>query len=198
MDTNGTKINVEVRKAVARALSAFAMGTIKADSGTKDNMKSEPFATVDTVVEWRLGSLYPTQQPITTVNESYFQAQNMFDGGLLDCKRTNNVNVSSFTTSTDSVANTAAVVTVPSGGGDITLPADGGTLDGMGVYAVSLERSDVAINGVLNIGGLPTNNSRSLSLDLQTAGVAGARTFYLFMKHLRIAKVFLDNVSVSE
>ena len=136
-------------------------------------MKSEAYSV--TSYQYRLGSLYPTQQPINDSKEAYYQAQSMWNGGVLDCKRPNAVSFTRFNTS--------------------TAPA---TLsDGDGIVAVSLERSDTALNGVLNISGLPTNNSRVLGCDLTfSAGVA--RTNYLFMAHLRVAKFFIDNCVISE
>jgi hypothetical protein len=165
--------NIEVRKAVARAMSAFVITKQLPDLTANDNMKSEAYSV--TSYQYRLGSLYPTQQPINDSKEAYYQAQSMWNGGVLDCKRPNAVSFTRFNTS--------------------TAPA---TLsDGDGIVAVSLERSDTALNGVLNISGLPTNNSRVLGCDLTfSAGVA--RTNYLFMAHLRVAKFYLDNAIISE
>jgi len=169
-----SSLNMEVRKAVARSLMSFVQGSSEGVSFGVDNMKSEDWDS--TSVQWRLGSLYPTQQPVTNVAEEYFQSQSMWDGGVLDCKRPNGINLKNFQESTvDKV-------------------------DGFGLYAVSLERNDVSFNSTLNIGGLPTNNSRSLAVEITTVPptVPTARVFHLFMKHLRICKIFLDNVSVSE
>ena len=160
------RINIEQRKAVARALMAFAVYTTGSDSITTDNMKSEDYGW--SRVEWRLGSLYPTQQPIVNSAEAYFVAQNAFDGGILDPKGgINGVSFNAFK-GNESIA------------------------------AVSLERSDIAINGVLNISGLPTNNSRVLSIDatLEKAPTTQGRV-YVFMKHISMAKFFLDNASLS-
>jgi hypothetical protein len=170
---SGTRANIEVRKAVARCMMAFTTTQTLANGLANDNMKSDAYSA--TSVEYRLGSLYPTQQPVQNGPEMYFLAQSAFDADVLDCKRTNDVSLTSFTDST--VATTGAA-------------------DGDAVTAVSLERNDVSINGVLNIGGLPTNNSRVLAVDID--GVAATSTTYLFMKHLRVVKAFIDNVSVSE
>lgn len=159
------RINVEQRKAVARALSAFTVYTVGADSTALDNMASQPY-TWDRV-EWRLGSLYPTQQPIVDSAEGYFVAQNAFDAGVLDCKRMNAVSLDEYK-------------------------------DTMSVNAVTLERSDVAINGVLNISGLSTNNSQVLAFDGQLAApAAAAGRLYVFMKHISMVKLYLDNSSLS-
>ena len=107
-------------------------------------------------------------------------AQSVWDAALLDCKRTNAVSYNQF-------ANSLAIV----GAGD-------GISNGDSIIATSLERSDVAVNGVLNIGGLQTNNSRVLSTDITPPSVGAARQTYLFMKHLRTAKAFMDNIAVAE
>lgn len=160
------RINIEQRKAVARALMAFAVYTVGPDSITKDNMKSENYGW--SRVEWRLGSLYPTQQPIVNSAEAYFIAQNAFDGGILDTK--GGINAVSFNTFKGSES----------------------------IAAVSLERSDISINGVLNISGLPTNNSRVLSVDATLAVAPSVQgRMYVFMKHISMAKFFLDNTSLS-
>lgn len=195
LPTSGSQINIEVRKAVADALCAFVVtqsATVPAevgppavpevpgpatDSYTIDNMKSDAYEASS--VEWRLGSLYPYQQPIKNPEEMFFQAQNMWDADIVDCKRSNDVSVTSFTGSTQPTA--AAAVK-----------------DGDAIVAVSMERNDVRINGVLNIGGLPTNNSRSLNVDMTLSQKNATRQNYLYMRHLRICKCFLDNVSVAD
>jgi len=162
-----TRLNIEQRKAVARSLMAFTVVTKEADAITVDNMKSESYTYSD--VEWRLGSLYPTQQKITNAEEAYWLAQNAWDSGILDCKRMNNVSLADFKTG------------------------------GHAICAVSLERNDVSINGVLNISGLSTNNSRVLAVDQQLSDPYNtpAKTF-VFMKYLRMTKLFLDNSALSE
>jgi len=162
-----TRVNIEQRKAVARALSAWTAAIPSTDALGTDSMK--PVAYGYSEVQWRLGSLYPTQQKIVTPQEAYWVAQNSVDGGLLDCKRMNAVSLEQFLDGTHSVT------------------------------SVSLERNDVSINGVLNISGLSTNNSRVLSVDQNFSAPlpAGVRT-YMFMKHLRLGKYFLDNCALSE
>jgi hypothetical protein len=163
--TAGTGLSIEVRKAVARALSAYVVTqTAVAATTSTDNMKSDTWKL--TSYEWRLGSMYPTQQPVKNAEESYFIAQSMADGGVLDCKRPNVVSLVNFK------------------GGD-------------GIVSVNLERNDVMLNGSLNIGGLPTNNSRVLAVNA-TFSDGPARTHYVFMKHLRVAKFYQDNAVLAE
>lgn len=164
--TGSTSAQIEVRKAVARSLYAFVLTKFLVDSSSNDNMASQPWIVNN--FEWRLGSMYPTQQPITNDPEAYFVAQSATDGGMVDCHRYNAVSLDTF-------------------------------LDGDGVVAVSLERNDVSINGVLNISGAPTNNSRILAVNFTfDAQPAPSGQQYLFMAHLRVVKAFLDNAVVSE
>jgi hypothetical protein len=168
-----TRSNIEVRKAVARAIMALTVTQTSASSLALDNMKSSIYDATN--VEYRLGSLYPTQQPVKNSKEMYFIAQSAFNGGILDCKRANAVSPDSF--------ESRGVL------------AD---RDGDGITAVSLERNNVSIGDTLNISGLPTNNSRVLAVDITFKSVVAARTNYLFMKHLRVVKAFLNNSVVSE
>lgn len=196
-----SRINIEVRKAVARALLAFTVTQTESSGYDKDNMKSDSYTA--TSVEYRLGSLYPTQQPIKTSKEAYFIAQSMWDANLLDCKRTNSVSFSQFENGTPVVPNYVAeageIDAVPPTVTDVVITqATGGVSDGDAITAVSLERSDISINGVLSISGMPTNNSKSLAVDITLPPVGGARQNYLFMKHMRMVKFFLDNSVVAE
>jgi hypothetical protein len=162
-----TSVNIQVRKAVARALKACTVtrNTAVLSALGQDSMASENFA-VDQF-QWRLGSVYFPQQPVSSDVEAFYIAQNAFDGGLVDCRDANGVSFPSFQTG------------------------------GNGVTAVSMERSDIALNDVLNISGLPTNNSRALDADI-TFSAPAARTTVLYMEHVKIARCFLDNTVVSE
>ena len=189
LPSSGTQINIQVRKAVADAMCAFVITQSQTstdqvpipgpatDDYKIDNMKSDAYEA--TSCEWRLGSMYPYQQPIKNGEEMYFQAQNMWDADIMDCKRSNDVSLRSFKESTQPTTTVSA-------------------RDGDAIVAVSLERNDVRVNDILNIGGLPTNNSRSLNVDMTMTPKLATRQNYLFMKHLRIAKVYLDNVSTAE
>lgn len=170
-------VNIEVRKAAARALYAFTVSQFLGQDPNTDNMASMTYSVNN--FEWRLGSMYPTQQPITNNPEAYFVAQSTMDGGMVDCERYNAVGLSDF--------NGTGTPLVPLQGGD-------------GIVSVSLERNDVDINGVLNISGAPTNNSRLLAVNINfTPPTAPTQIqHYLYMAHLRVVKAFLDNAVVSE
>jgi len=162
-----TSVNIQVRKAAARALSAMTVsrGTATIILQTADSMASEAY-NPGNQFQWRLGSMYPTMQPITNSTEAYFIAQSATDGGLVNCMNPNGVSLATF-------------------------------LSGQGVTSCSLERSDIALNDVLNVSGLPTNNSRALDVDIRF-GTGTNRTTVLYMKHVKIARAFLENVVVSE
>lgn len=63
-----------------------------------------------------------------------------------------------------------------------------------GVITTNLERSNI-----LALSGLPINNSMTLSLDARYgAGIATGRQLTLFLEHVVVAKIFVNNVSISE
>ena len=178
--SGSTRTNIEVRKAVGRALMCFTVSQSSADTVTSDNMKSDEYKFSN--VMYRLGNLYPTNNPVTTASEMYFMSQSAWDRDVVDCNRPNSVSLKTFTDSAPLVV------------------AATGTLDGDGITSCSLERNDVSINGVLNIGGLPTNNSRTLSVDMTSsvpAPLTGTVT-YLFMRYFKVVKAYLDNVAIAE
>lgn len=61
-----------------------------------------------------------------------------------------------------------------------------------GLTAVTLERSNV-----LGLSGLPLNNSRSLQLDIDY-GDPQDRDIHVYIKYLKLARVFINNVVVKE
>ncbi len=67
--------------------------------------------------------------------------------------------------------------------------------DSHGVITTNLERSNI-----LALSGLPINNSMTLSLDARYGGnpPAGGRQLTLFLEHVVVAKIFVNNVSINE
>jgi hypothetical protein len=72
------------------------------------------------------------------------------------------------------------------------LDSDGAQAGRKGLLAVNLETSTTVA-----LSGLPLNNARRLNLDV-TYGDAVARTVYIWLEYLRVAKAMLDNIKVSE
>ena len=63
-----------------------------------------------------------------------------------------------------------------------------------GVITTNLERSNI-----LALSGLPINNSMTLSLDARFATpIATGRQLTLFLDHVVVAKIFVNNVSIQE
>lgn len=63
-----------------------------------------------------------------------------------------------------------------------------------GVITTNLERSNI-----LALSGLPINNSMTLSLDARYSTTpTGGRQLTLFLEHVVVAKIFVNNVSISE
>jgi hypothetical protein len=92
----GQKANITVRKAVARALSAYAKTrlTDNVASSTVDSMASEsPNEVVGFF--WRLGSLNFPNQRLSAVEEQYYYAQYAM-GKLMHPHKNNSVSLADF------------------------------------------------------------------------------------------------------
>jgi hypothetical protein len=61
------------------------------------------------------------------------------------------------------------------------------------VLGVNLERTDL-----FNMSGVPINNARVLSLRVQYQGFDVPRTLHIFLKYVRLARCFLNNVEVEQ
>ena len=63
-----------------------------------------------------------------------------------------------------------------------------------GVVTTNLERSNI-----LALSGLPINNSMTLSLDARySSAVVSGRQLTLFLEHVVVAKIFVNNISINE
>lgn len=91
-----SKANVVVRKAVSRCLSAFAKTRITANTTlvTADSVGSENGSLIN-YMQWRLGSIYFPNQPITSSEELYFYAQYAFDK-IKHCHKASSVSLTDF------------------------------------------------------------------------------------------------------
>ena len=217
-----TTTQLEVRKAASRALKAFM---ITRDTSKIEEAKSDSYASLPwdyNTWQWQLGSLYFPQQPITAkalgssgnsldlntvpqniIPESYKHTLIAFDRYKADSKRSKcrmreNDDILSYfehlglhtdtTTPWEQSADAAL---------DVPASNDGkfGTFsNGASVIGVLLERSDL-----FNLSGVPINNSRVLSARVNyKSGTAKARTQTIFLKYVRLARVFLNNVEVEQ
>lgn len=164
-----TSANVEVRKAVSRALGVLTK--IHVPDGVDpivDYMASSLFALSSYQV--RVGSLYFPQQPIKTsggaegaLHEAYFHTQR----GLGKIK-------------------------TPSAPTSVH-PTDfrGVATGGMGVMYTDLERSSVQ-----RLTGIPINNSRVAEVRLE--GTVNGQIIDVWLHYVRLLRVFLQNVEVEE
>jgi len=100
---SGNKANITVRKAVSRALSAYAKtrDTDSVESFTVDSMASE-VNKVNSMF-WRLGSLNFPNQRLTSLVEQYYYAQYSMNK-FLHPHKNNSVSLADFTTGTEGIA----------------------------------------------------------------------------------------------
>jgi hypothetical protein len=175
--------------------------------------------------QWQLGSLYFPQQPIKTVGDNAFLiaaesykhaliAHDKYKGnnnksaalGLYkngDAAGGNSSRVTSAAIALDLEADATGDTPYSSNGLHVVNigerkedNTENGTFSrGNACLAVTLERSDL-----FNLSGVPINNSRVLSIraDYTVAGAAMNKTVTSYLKYVRLARVFLNNVEVEQ
>ena len=213
MHTSGdslSTLNMEIRKACSRALKAFARIRVTGGTGVfpddrRDIFKAETgFPAYE--YQWRLGSLYFPQQPVRsdatepgaqknaiTAYANLLESVDKYHGGAKAPY------VSLYGTEKSPVEYTAFKTTGVGHKGSFT--GDAHTI------GVTLERSTM-----FNLAGIPVNNSRVLALNAkllpitkETIGAGSAtlvtnpvRQVDVFLKYVRLARVFLNNVEVEQ
>ena len=224
--TNGTSVYTEVRKSASRALMAFAriipnynkdMIQRTCDSNASVIQYNEDIGNggrgwLD--YQWQLGSLYFPQQKIIAKTAfdmgtlAYSHTLDAFDrfAGTVSCmlklSKGSGGKDKSALTRTQKSANWAMV---PGAAPPDLLSQERlyilgqpGTFQGGGeVIAVSLERSSL-----FNLSGIPINNSRVLALRGNFSSVptsyCNSHTLHIFLKYVKLARIFLNNVEVEQ
>jgi len=213
-------LNMEIRKAASRAIRCHLTTRVTANvnSGVLNSLMSEPWGY--TYWQWQLGSLYFPQQPVQskdgdgaknlTQAESYKHALITFDKYKSGkCAATPlNKHGNAFTNSNMVNTDDALDLKIISPYRSLALGhtglaedyVDGKTGDedfgtfanGNGIVSVLLERSDL-----FDLSGVPINNSRVLAVRATYSG-AVLRTFTTFLKYVRLARVFMNNIEVEQ
>lgn len=219
---------LEVRKAASRALQAIAVtrDTNNVNLGSADSYATSAFDYAK--YQWQLGSLYFPQQPViangtigttgtaddrnaAALNEAYKHTLISFgtykpEGGAQTSSavnfRTNqqyqedDVLLGGLDTAVGSnpwaqlVAGNEAVTGVKAS----KFGKWGTFVNGLSVIGVQLERTDL-----FNMSGVPINNARVLSLRTTYRSASTAkRTLTVFLKYVRLARCFLNNVEVEQ
>jgi hypothetical protein len=219
-DTN-KDVHIEVKKAVSRALKAIAvirdekLSSLAADpkyACITNSMACETFRVRQ--FYWQLGSLYFPHQRVdvdahsggnaalqTTAHSAYIEAVDAF-GRFAPVGNYSQVKPLTFKgLSGDFVRMKDGNVVIPTTS-DACLYGYADELqaghDGAGILAVSLERSSL-----FKLSGVPINNSRVLMLHahfdkLQNDDESKSRLIDIFLKYVKIARVFIHNVEVEE
>jgi hypothetical protein len=176
--------------------------------------------------QWQLGSLYFPQQPIKTVGDNAFLiAAESYKHALIahDKYKGNNNKAAALGLykNGDGQIGSASRIVASALALDLEADATGDTpySVGLGVdvinigerqvdstehgtfsrgnacLAVTLERSDL-----FNLSGVPINNSRVLSIraEYTSVGAAMDKTVTSYLKYVRLARVFLNNVEVEQ
>lgn len=207
---------VEVRHAASRALSAFAVVRHQdsIDAQTVDSFASS-YNRLKTW-QWRLGSLYFPNQPMSTKTgdaidanpETYTYALDAF--GKLTGGGRCAVKYGDWLTPHEHAVSAGSFYSKNTPGPAQTI-CSADEFSGLQVIPVSLERSTL-----FNLSGIPINNSRVLSFH-GTFDATGRSSMSkngkylptysedskplvidLFLKYVRLARVFLNNVEVEQ
>ncbi len=224
---DGTSVYTEVRKSASRALQAFARITPDY-SATVERTSDSNAATVQYFedmgdrargwidYQWQLGSLYFPQQKVQSrdymdmATLAYSYTLEAFDrmSGSVSCML--RLQDSSDTPERQKVyldrtlAHRNPMATQYAGAPDVLsqerlyIKGKPGSFCGGGeVIAVSLERSSL-----FNLSGIPINNSRVLALrgnySMVQTNYCKRHTLNIFLKYVKLARIFLNNVEVEQ
>jgi hypothetical protein len=183
-----------------------------------DSFASEPLSHV-TSYQWQLGSLYFPQQPIkgsisevakagychTLIGLGKFAPNRPRPSVPLGDHAHANVGVNNQKITTTEFGTHTAGLEINRDTGDVTDnckllyepvmgQAEPGSFLSYGqTWVVGLERSSM-----FELAGVPINNSRVLALRLETGGAQIARTIDVYLKYVKLARVFLNNVEVEQ
>lgn len=226
-NTANLTAQLEVRKAASRALQVLAVTrpTAEINNGLADSYAT---ITPDfQKYQWQLGSLYFPQQPviangsvgatgtaedraITILPEAYKHTLISFGSYKSDSKQYSGV---PFKDSSTFLENQTGPGTADAGSLTTTPTAEiadaarqfvgmrtgnagkwGTFANGLTVIGQTLERTDL-----FNMSGIPINNARVLSFrTTYEANAATTRTLTIFLKYVRLARCFLNNVEVEQ
>lgn len=212
-----TTVQIEVRKAASRALQVF---TVTRNTNNENLNTEDGFASIPWDYErwqYQLGSLYFPQQPVisadvgtaiedqtaTAIPESYKHALiawNSYKGGAVPCSAvplrwTNNYleergEGGALVTTTEYTQAQNSQNGIPASNN-----GQWGTYaHGLSTIAHTLERTDL-----FNLSGVPINNSRVLSFRASYKATSTVpRTITVWLKYVRLARVFMNNVEVEQ
>ncbi len=222
---NSMDVHVEVKKAVSRAMKAFAvirdekltsLATSETIACVTNTMACETFRAKS--FYWQLGALYFPHQRVDgnsaagtnyaineTAQSAYIEALDCF-GRFAPKGEHGSVGPQTFRGMAGGME-TAPAVPVP-GRMLISQSAMGSVIpyaselqpnhDGSGILAVGLERSSI-----FELSGIPINNSRVLMLHATFGKLSNddsdkKRVVDIFLKYVKIARVFVHSVEVEE
>jgi hypothetical protein len=221
-NNNLSNAHIEIRKSCSRALKAFArirqrnfaprVDAIEAADGVVpvaasggvgpehayDSLKSEQMFPVYEY-QWQLGSLYFPQQPVRSNNNAAGCKQvalSAYSHLLEACDKYHDGSRPMYTSFYGTFATPDEYKVRTTASQEIEEPGSY-TYDAHTI-AVTLERSTM-----FNLAGVPVNNSRVLALHaklLETSPTAyqPIRQIDVFLKYVKLARVFLNNVEVEQ
>ncbi len=173
--SNTNVINVESRRACSRAMSAFYIELTPRSSVLATNPLNTDFITANVgpvQTQWRAGSLYFPNSAITGTPPQ--------------------VSAENFQMALQTFNKYASPINSRLDFGQFRGIVFGTTTEAFNIMSTTFERSSV-----LDLAGIPLSNSRVLALNATFADSATtAKTSYLFLEYITLARVFISNCTV--
>ena len=161
-------LNVEVRKSVSLAIDAFCVTRLAADNVIGRDSFASAVSHDDDISQWMIGSLFLPSKPSTGTIEHYTQM--LYYKNKLRMDKACGTSYHEFR------------------GG---LPSVNDLNYGQAIFPVTLQR-----NNILDLSGIAINNSQTLSIDATLGTASVSKTVQIFMRSVRRAVLFLENLTL--
>lgn len=202
ISANTRNVNLESRKAVSRAFRALALTYVPQTSNDYADSSMIPEKFNWKKYQYRAGNLYFPNQPLIARTEYTLNNTNKLDDLATEayhhCQRMFAKHKEPWWGSSQNVDNwlhsdhggyTAYVNGVGKGDFDVY-----DTFSAFPMLVADLERTTVQ-----DLSGIPLNNSRVLTLEGEfLESTDKVKTVLMYLQHLKIARVFLDNTEIEE
>ena len=164
--TAASSVNIQIKKAVAQGLRAFAVPVSSDDVNTQNSSQSFIATLPYSRYQYRIGSAFYPQQRVDTTAEGYWTTLNLYNKSPCSSWYSSSLSFDEY--STDAVST--------------------GPNHIMGAGFETDQR--------LNLTGVPINNSATLTLEATTPLPAQVHNWYVFLEYVSVARSYLTNVEV--
>lgn len=164
--TSSTSVNIQVKKAVAQGLRAFAVPVLATTVASQASSASFTSNLNYTRYQFRVGSAFYPQQRVDTHAEGFWTTMNLYNKSAC----------SSWFSS--------------------TLSFDEYDNDALDVGPNLIMGAGFEQDQRLNLTGVPINNSATMTLEATTVTPSGIYNWFVFLEYVAVAKCYLTNVEL--